>query len=386
MIQKLNIYFSVHLQRNFVLFFLFFVSVSVFAAPSKTVYSIVAGASWTNSSHWSYTSGGAPCSCIPDASKDIIYIETNTSSEDGLIFGASVTLVVRNNFILTVNGNTQFMNGSDITVQSGNSMIINGNLTNNNNSNQVVIDGTLTVNGNFTGNNGSTITGTGSMSTTGSATTVGTGKVFGSEGDCATGPCYASSSSPLPVSLLSFTAVCDNTSVVLKWSTASEINNHFFQIDKCNNGLDFQYLAKIPGAGTSNRILNYTHTDNHLQEGTFYYRLKQVDFDGKSEYLDIKAISYYNHEPACDIFIKPNPCIGRCVISFENCNEEEFQDARFMIFDALGNAVYTSPTKQIMNGQAQFDVDVSSNLKPAVYFIRGNANSKIRSKKIIINK
>lgn len=73
---------------------LFNVNIS-FADPVKTVYSIVSGASWTNGSHWSTTSGGASCSCVPDVSKDIIYIETNTSSAAGLTLGASVNVTVK---------------------------------------------------------------------------------------------------------------------------------------------------------------------------------------------------------------------------------------------------------------------------------------------------
>src|SRR3989339_875165 len=119
-------------------------------APSKTVYSIVLNAEWDDGDHWSTSSGGASCSCTPDESKDVIYIETNTSSSTGLIFGANVNVVVRINSNLTINVNR-----------------------------------TLSVNGNFTGGTGSAISGTGSMSTTGTAITDGTARVFGFDSDCA---------------------------------------------------------------------------------------------------------------------------------------------------------------------------------------------------------
>jgi len=355
-------------------------------APSKTVYSIVLNAEWDDGDHWSTSSGGASCSCTPDESKDVIYIETNTSSSTGLIFGANVNVVVRNNSNLTINGNTTFMNGSVVTVEGGSSLVINGNLVNNNNSDEITVNGTLSVNGNFTGGTGSAISGTGSMSTTGTAITDGTARVFGFDSDCAVGPCFTNSSSPLPVKLVSFTAEYVSNTALLKWTTAVEINNDRFELEKSQNGSDFSMLVKINGAGNSNSSKNYEFIDKDIASDTIYYRLKQIDFDGKSEFFDIKAVSIPVSESPCELIIKPNPCVGKCEISFENCNLEEFQNARFSLFDALGNAVYTSVSKTITNGEAQFEFDNANYLKPAVYIIRGNAAGTNRTKKIIIGK
>lgn len=166
---------------------LFNVNIS-FADPVKTVYSIVSGASWTNGSHWSTTSGGASCSCVPDVSKDIIYIETNTSSAAGLTLGASVNVTVKNNSLLTVNGNTVFTNGSILNVFSGSEFKVVGDLTNNNNSDEITISGNLTATGNFLGGTGSKILGTGNLNVTGTVTTDGTGLIFGSTNDFGPGP------------------------------------------------------------------------------------------------------------------------------------------------------------------------------------------------------
>ena len=355
-------------------------------APSKTVYSISVNSDWDVGSNWSATSGGGACSCSPDESKDVIYVETNTSSTTGLIFGASVNVVVRNNSTLTVNGNTTFMNGSVVSVEAGSSLVINGNLTNNNNSDEITINGTLTVNGNFAGGTGSAITGTGSMLTTGTAITDGTAKVFGFQSDCAVGPCFTNSSTPLPVKLVSFTAEYNGQNVLLKWTTASEINNDRFEIERSDNGSDFHLITKIKGAGNSNSNKNYEYNDKELSSGTFYYRLKQIDYDGKYEYFEIKAVSIPVAESPCDLIIKPNPCVGKCEISFENCNLEEFQNARFSLFDAMGNAVFTSVSKTVTNGEARFEFDNANYLKPAVYIIRGNAAGTNRAKKVIIAK
>lgn len=358
----------------------------VSAAPAKTVYSIVSVANWTNGNHWSYTSGGAACSCVPDINIDNIYIETNTTSSSGLIFGASVTVVVRNNSILTINGDVEFKNGAVVIVETGSQIVINGNLQNKNNSTDITINGTLAVNGDFSAETGSGISGTGNMSTTGKATTAGTATVFGFPNDCDPGPCFTNSSTPLPVELLYYTAESDNTKVSLKWSTASELNNDRFIIERSENSIDFITVGQVKGAGNSNSIKEYSCIDKNNKKGTFYYRLKQIDFDGVYKYLDIKAVSNSGVSSDCDLFIKPNPCIGRCEISFENCNDEETQNANIMLFDAMGNAVYSSVSKQVEGGNASFEFENSNYLKPAVYIVRGSAGSKVKAKQILINK
>ncbi len=362
-----------------------FVSTTTFAA-SKTVYSIVSVASWTNGNHWSHTSGGAACSCTPNESKDIIYIETNTGATSDLKFGSSVTIVVRNNSTFTINGDVEFENGSNITIETGSQIIINGKLKNKNNSNHIQVDGTITINGEFEGENGSTITGIGSLSTTGKAITNGSATVFGFTNDCATGPCFANAVTPLPVKLISFTTEANGNKVSLQWSTASEINNDHFVIEKSLNGIDFSILTNIKGAGNSNSIKQYSYNDSPVNPGTIYYRLKQIDFDGKYEYLEVKAVSIIGTESSCDIFVKPNPCVGRCEVSFENCQEEEYTDAKIMLFDAVGNAVYSSVSKQVSNGRVSFELNDNNNLRPAVYFIKGSVNNKLKSKRVILAK
>jgi hypothetical protein len=96
-------------------------------------------------------------------------------------------------------------------------------------------------------------------------------------------------STPLPVSLLNFDVTCENSLTTLNWSTASEINNDYFVIEKSNDAINFFPIETIQGNGNSNVLINYSFIDNTPNFNTAYYRLKQVDFNGNFEYFDIVA-------------------------------------------------------------------------------------------------
>lgn len=98
---------------------------------------------------------------------------------------------------------------------------------------------------------------------------------------------------PLPIELLSFEASAwEGQSVVLDWSTATERNNDYFTIERSLNGLDWEFVAKVGGAGNSATILNYKTYDFTPHNGLSYYRLKQTDFDGQFTYSDIRSVMF----------------------------------------------------------------------------------------------
>ena len=100
---------------------------------------------------------------------------------------------------------------------------------------------------------------------------------------------------PLPVELLSFTAIRRNDNVQLKWQTASETNNDFFNIERSEDGRHWQTLGKMDGAGNSSETLAYTWTDQSPLRGLSYYRLKQVDFDGRYAYSWVRSVAIEIH-------------------------------------------------------------------------------------------
>lgn len=99
----------------------------------------------------------------------------------------------------------------------------------------------------------------------------------------------ATALNPLPVELLSFSAECMTKDISLKWTTASELNNNYFDLEKSTNGFDFSLLRRITGSGTVNSLSHYEFIDHNPQQSKLFYRLKQTDFNGENE--DLKTIS-----------------------------------------------------------------------------------------------
>jgi hypothetical protein len=118
---------------------------------------------------------------------------------------------------------------------------------------------------------------------------------------------------PLPIELLSFTAKLLGDIVSVNWSTATETNNDYFEVQRCGADLNWEQIAIVPGAGNSNSTLHYTHYDRDPLKGISYYRLKQVDYDGQFSYSDIAAVVNLNNEVSDDLFIYPNPSRGGSV-------------------------------------------------------------------------
>ena len=117
---------------------------------------------------------------------------------------------------------------------------------------------------------------------------------------------------PLPVELISFTAALKFDIVELKWSTASELNNDHFTIERSTDLENFEVVATIPGNGTTNVIHHYNTLDPSPVYGRSYYRLKQTDFDGKYSYSDVRVIDYEGPKFS-SLRAYPNPLSGSVI-------------------------------------------------------------------------
>ncbi|MBC3540965.1 YDG domain-containing protein [Rufibacter sediminis] len=117
--------------------------------------------------------------------------------------------------------------------------------------------------------------------------------------------------SPLPVTLLSFEGKQINGSVNLAWKTAAEKDNDYFQVERSKDGKSFVSIGRVKGNGNSNVLQSYAFTDASAQAGTVYYRLKQVDFDGKSEYSKVISVKADGKAVAqASVSVYPNPTTG----------------------------------------------------------------------------
>ncbi len=109
-------------------------------------------------------------------------------------------------------------------------------------------------------------------------------------------------SAALPVELISFDGKIKDDVINLSWKTASELDNDYFQIEHSTNGIVFFPVGNIVGNGTTFEEQSYQFNHNHPVDGSNFYRLKQVDFDGKFEYsrslsVDFKKADFWRLFP-----------------------------------------------------------------------------------------
>lgn len=94
----------------------------------------------------------------------------------------------------------------------------------------------------------------------------------------------------LPIELINFSGKPNNKQNIIEWTTSSEINNDYFTIEKSSNGIDFEILTTVNGAGMSSENKYYSTIDNNPFNGISYYKLKQTDYNGKYSYSEIISV------------------------------------------------------------------------------------------------
>ncbi|WP_066508234.1 YDG domain-containing protein [Rufibacter sp. DG15C] len=113
---------------------------------------------------------------------------------------------------------------------------------------------------------------------------------------------------PLPVTLVSFTGKSTAVGVTLNWSTATEKDNAYFQVERSLDGKTFVGVGKVKGNGNSSTLIKYQFVDGQSLSGTVYYRLRQVDVDGKFELSKVIAVNAQGGSLAVGIVkAYPNP-------------------------------------------------------------------------------
>jgi len=171
------------------------------------------------------------------------------------------------------------------------------------------------------------------------------------------------SNNPLPVELTSFSGVCDNGVINLTWQTASEFNSSHFDVEKSRDGENWQVLATIPSAGTSNELITYQTADHNAIDGNNYFRLRQVDIDGTEKLYDPINVScsevttgYFSSFPnpsgtSFQVVVNNKELIGACTLN---------------MVDATGKVI-EQRTIEVKEGINLFVVN--QELNPGIYFL-----------------
>ncbi len=206
-----------------------------------------------------------------------------------------------------------------------------------------------------------------------SGTTVQLGTNINTNDDTGNYHYIAFGGSVLPVELINFIAVKDGTDVVLDWTTASEKNSENFYVLRSTDGTNFESIASITAAGNSSSISQYNYVDESAPEGTVYYKLKEVDFDGAQQESKVVSINLNSTENTLTQ-LYPNPSVDNTRIYF---NSPKGGMYRLNISDEKGAVVY-SALLPAMIGENNFMLP-TQNLHSATYFVSISLNDTFKS-------
>jgi len=174
----------------------------------------------------------------------------------------------------------------------------------------------------------------------------------------------------LPVTLLNFTAAKSGKGIMLNWQTATELNSSYFAIERSNDGSTFTQMGQVKSAGTSSSLQQYSFYDGTAKQGNNYYRLKQVDIDGRFVYSKIAIV---NMAGTITISAYPNPVKNNLYIQGLNPAAKSV----ITLTDINGKVIIAA------NVQASNYYLVVKNLAVGYYVVKVQAEGKVTAVKVV---
>lgn len=190
-----------------------------------------------------------------------------------------------------------------------------------------------------------------------------------------------SNGAALPVKLVSFEATANlaTTQVETRWTTALEINNNYFAVERSEDGINFNQVGRLQGAGTTTATTDYRFNDVKPLNGLSYYRLKQVDFDGDFTYSDVVAVNLGTYG---SVTMYPNPTQNEVNLGISNPSGE----TNVNIYDLNGHQVYGRSFDQGNTSNNQvITIQTKDILSAGMYMVNVTSNGTVFQQKLIVN-
>jgi hypothetical protein len=185
----------------------------------------------------------------------------------------------------------------------------------------------------------------------------------------------------LPVKLIDFRADYTNPNALLNWSTSQEYNFSHFMIERSTDGENFSQVALVFGAGESDSKISYSYNDKDLKSrgGIIYYRLKQVDVDGKFDYSSVRIIRLDDEKTSLTLTTFPNPVATDLRITLPSSwQNKHLQIDLYHVNGQLVNA------QDIANSSQTEPISVAS-LRKGVYFVQVRNGAETAKHRIVKN-
>jgi len=186
----------------------------------------------------------------------------------------------------------------------------------------------------------------------------------------------------VPVELTSFSASSLGSDVTLNWSTASELNNFGFEVQRSTEGEEFATVGFVTGHGTTTEIKSYRFVDANLTSGSYSYRLKQIDFGGAFQYSDVVNVNVtalVQFELSQNY---PNPFNPSTTIYF---SLPQSSNVTLRVFNTLGQEVKTLLNQYMVTGAHSVKFD-ASDLNSGIYFYKLEAGQFAEVRKMMLVK
>ncbi|MBK7867747.1 MAG: T9SS type A sorting domain-containing protein [Ignavibacteriales bacterium] len=189
-------------------------------------------------------------------------------------------------------------------------------------------------------------------------------------------------SQTIPVELVSFSVIPDGMDIILNWSTANEVNNYGFEIQKSDNKTNFLTLGFVEGKGTTNEFQHYSWRDKNSNSGIIYYRLKQMDYNGNFKYSDVIEFDSGQINSYTLGQNYPNPFNPVTVICF---TLPTAGNVTLTVYNSLGEAVKTllNTSKEAGYHEVHF---TANDLPSGLYFYKLQAGPFTETKKMLLVK
>jgi hypothetical protein len=198
---------------------------------------------------------------------------------------------------------------------------------------------------------------------------------------------YIIDSTLVPVELISFTALSNGKEIILNWSTATELNNQLFEVQRSFSGSDFATVGFVNGKGTTTERQDYVYKDKFSADGKYFYRLKQIDYLGHFEYSDVieielRAFNSYLLEQNYPNPFNPSTTIGYGI--------KEKSNVKITVFNSIGEEVALLVNEEKESGYHTVEFNTVNlpagrqSLSSGVYFYQLQAGPYVEAKKMIL--
>ena len=194
-------------------------------------------------------------------------------------------------------------------------------------------------------------------------------------------------SAGVPVELTYFIASVEDGVVELRWETATEVNNHLFEIERKTKTTQYITIGYIEGAGTTTEPRCYKYIDETVEEGKYFYRLKQIDYSGMFKYSDELEVNATGKLTFSLDQNFPNPFNPTTKIKYtipEDVRSEK-QAVILKVYDVLGNEIATLINESKTPGSYEVEFD-GSKIPSGIYFYQLKTGRFVETKKMVLLK